>query len=49
MTMGPFTVPSPLNSIEKEHPTKVDKRDEGTPDEWIPRHEDMVRLTGRRE
>ena len=27
--------------------TKVDERDVGTPDEWVPRHPDLVRLTGR--
>mmetsp|Transcript_52754 Transcript_52754/g.97640 ORF Transcript_52754/g.97640 Transcript_52754/m.97640 type:complete len:902 (-) Transcript_52754:90-2795(-) len=27
--------------------TKVDTRDVGTPDEWVKRHEDMLRLTGR--
>ncbi|KAJ3317885.1 hypothetical protein HDV06_001087 [Boothiomyces sp. JEL0866] len=25
----------------------VDKRDKGTPDSWIPRHPDLIRLTGR--
>jgi len=28
-------------------PGSVDKRDVGTPDEWIQRHPDLVRLTGR--
>jgi len=44
---GPLTLPSPLSVKEKDHPTAIDKRDQGTPDEWIPRHPDMVRLTGR--
>uniref|UniRef100_A0A7S0L9G1 Nitrate reductase n=1 Tax=Coccolithus braarudii TaxID=221442 RepID=A0A7S0L9G1_9EUKA len=26
---------------------KIDERDQGTPDEWVPRHESLVRLTGR--
>lgn len=26
--------------------TEVDERDKGTPDEWVPRHPDLVRLTG---
>jgi hypothetical protein len=30
-----------------EIPTKVDDKDVGTPDEWIHRHPDLVRLTGR--
>ena len=33
--------------LEKAKPTEVDPRDVGTPDEWIKRHPDMVRLTGR--
>ncbi len=35
--MGPFTVPAPLDSIEKAHPTEIDKRDVGTPDDCAPR------------
>lgn len=27
--------------------SKIDKKDVGTPDEWIPRHPDLIRLTGR--
>jgi hypothetical protein len=27
-------------------PTEVDERDKGTPDDWIPRHPELVRLTG---
>jgi nitrate reductase (NAD(P)H) len=27
--------------------TEIDKKDEGTPDSWVPRHPDLVRLTGR--
>jgi len=27
--------------------TAIDKRDEGTPDDWVPRHPDLIRLTGR--
>lgn len=26
---------------------EVDKKDVGTPDQWIPRHPDLIRLTGR--
>ena len=46
-TWGPLSIPTDLTSKEKAHPTEIDKRDQGTPDEWIPRHPDMVRLTGR--
>lgn len=28
-------------------PAAVDGKDVGTPDEWVPRHPDLVRLTGR--
>jgi hypothetical protein len=27
-------------------PVEVDAKDVGTPDEWVPRHPDLVRLTG---
>lgn len=27
--------------------TEIDKKDVGTPDQWIPRHPDLIRLTGR--
>jgi nitrate reductase (NAD(P)H) len=27
--------------------TKIDDKDKGTPDEWVPRHPDIIRLTGR--
>ena len=27
--------------------TQIDDRDKGTSDDWIPRHPDLVRLTGR--
>ena len=33
-----------LPSVPQE---KIDERDVGTPDEWVPRHPDLVRLTGR--
>ena len=26
--------------------TEVDGRDVGTPDDWVPRHKELVRLTG---
>jgi nitrate reductase (NAD(P)H) len=29
------------------HVEKIDDRDQGTPDDWVPRHECLVRLTGR--
>jgi len=45
--MGPMTVPSPLNVKETLALKDIDKRDEGTPDDWVPRHPDLVRLTGR--
>jgi len=34
-------------TYNKKVVTEIDKRDEGTPDAWIPRHPDLVRLTGR--
>ena len=49
-TVGPMTMPTPLNAKEKGADgdiNAIDKKDVGTPDEWIPRHPDMVRLTGR--
>merc|ERR1719460_2173589 len=48
--MGPMEMPVPLNKKEKEADGAidvVDKKDVGTPDEWVPRHKDLVRLTGR--
>jgi hypothetical protein len=40
--------PSELGwTVEGEFaPTEVDERDKGTPDDWIPRHPELVRLTG---
>ena len=38
---------SKVAELEKAKLTEVDQRDVGTPDEWIKRHPDMVRLTGR--
>ncbi|CAG8704319.1 391_t:CDS:2, partial [Dentiscutata heterogama] len=29
------------------HKVGIDKRDVGTPDDWIPRHPEMIRLTGK--
>jgi len=34
-------------TLPVEAVTKIDARDVGTPDDWVPRHEKMVRLTGR--
>ena len=31
----------------QEVPRVIDPKDQDTPDEWIPRHPDLVRLTGR--
>jgi Oxidoreductase molybdopterin binding domain len=31
----------------QESPAKVDDKDKDTPDQWVPRHKDLVRLTGR--
>jgi len=45
--MASMELPTPLNAKEQSHPTEIDKRDQGTPDDWIPRHPDLVRLTGR--
>ncbi|CAN0009347.1 unnamed protein product, partial [Phaeothamnion confervicola] len=33
---------SPVEKIKE-----IDSRDKGTPDEWVPRHPELVRLTGR--
>ncbi len=34
--------------MEKDHTAdQVDQRDKGTPDDWVPRHPALVRLTGR--
>ena len=40
--------PSELGwTVEGEFaPTEIDERDKGTPDDWIPRHPELVRLTG---
>jgi nitrate reductase (NAD(P)H) len=38
-------VKSPKYQVEKID--KLDPQDEGTPDGWIPRHPDLIRLTGR--
>ena len=27
--MGPLEMPSPLNKVEKDHPTEIDKKDVG--------------------
>ena len=27
--------------------SEIDKKDHGTPDSWIPRHPELIRLTGR--
>jgi len=34
-------------SIGKVEVTEIDDRDKGTPDDWVPRHPALVRLTGR--
>jgi len=44
--VGSMEIPKPLHSKEIT-PAKVDDRDVGTPDEWIKRHPDLVRLTGK--
>lgn len=37
-----------LELLSKTHVAdEIDDRDKGTPDEWIPRHPDLVRLTGK--
>lgn len=35
------------NYVEEIPITEIDERDVGTADDWIPRHPDLVRLTGR--
>jgi len=44
--LGSMEIPSPLNSKEMKF-SKPDERDVDTPDAWINRHPDMVRLTGK--
>ena len=35
------------NDLPYELVTAIDPKDKGTPDDWIPRHPDLIRLTGR--
>lgn len=36
------------DALPKTHiASEIDNRDKGTPDDWIPRHPDLVRLTGK--
>lgn len=44
--VGPMEAPTPLNSREIKC-EEIDKRDADTPDSWVPRHPDLVRLTGK--
>ena len=44
--VGSMTIPSPLHSTEINL-KDIDERDKDTPDNWIPRHPDLVRLTGK--
>ena len=44
--VGPMEMPEPLNSREITC-TEIDKRDADTPDNWVPRHPALVRLTGK--
>ena len=44
--VGPMAMPEPLNSREINC-TEIDKRDADTPDNWVPRHPALVRLTGK--
>ena len=37
----------PSNNLPYEPVTAIDPKDKGTPDDWIPRHPDLIRLTGR--
>ena len=37
----------PKGDLPYEPVTEVDKKDVGTPDQWIARHPDLIRLTGR--
>ncbi|PXF50055.1 Nitrate reductase [NADH] [Gracilariopsis chorda] len=39
---------SQVDALPKDHQcTEIDPRDKNSPDEWIPRHPDLVRLTGK--
>ena len=44
--VGPMEIPKPLDSKEIAI-DKIDARDVDTPDNWVPRHPDLVRLTGK--
>lgn len=35
------------NDLPWEPVKDIDNKDVGTPDQWIPRHPDLIRLTGR--
>ena len=37
----------PSSDLPWEPVTEIDNKDVGTPDQWIPRHPDLIRLTGR--
>merc|ERR1719353_2667384 len=43
--------PPSANALPRKFPeahiTKIDDEDKGTPDDWVPRHPDLIRLTGR--
>ena len=43
--------PPSANALPRKFPeahiTKIDDKDKGTPDDWVPRHPDLIRLTGR--
>mmetsp|Transcript_30238 Transcript_30238/g.78184 ORF Transcript_30238/g.78184 Transcript_30238/m.78184 type:complete len:834 (-) Transcript_30238:53-2554(-) len=46
-TKQPALTPADPDWSLHEVVSEVDKKDEGTPDSWVPRHPDLVRLTGR--
>ena len=40
-------MPQTQERLKHEPVTDIDPRDAATPDSWVPRHPDLIRLTGR--
>ena len=40
-------MPQTQEWLKHEPVTDIDPRDAATPDAWVPRHPDLIRLTGR--
>ena len=43
----PTLEPQTVDWQTHEPVTDIDPRDAATPDRWVPRHPDLIRLTGR--